>query len=30
MRITAGIPLDDLTKIPAAIAAVEAAGYDGI
>lgn len=30
MQITAGIPLDDLTKVPAAIAAVEAAGYNGI
>jgi alkanesulfonate monooxygenase SsuD/methylene tetrahydromethanopterin reductase-like flavin-dependent oxidoreductase (luciferase family) len=30
MQITAGIPLDDLNKIPKAIAAVEAAGYDGI
>ncbi len=30
MQITAGIPLDDLNKIPAAIARVEAAGYNGI
>lgn len=30
MQITTGIPLDNLNKIPAAIADVEAAGYDGV
>lgn len=30
MRITTGIPLGDLTEVPSAVAAIEAAGYDGI
>lgn len=30
MKITTGIPLDDLNKVPAAVQRREAAGYDGI
>ena len=30
MKVTTGVPLQDLRKVPGAIARVEAAGYDGI